>query len=78
MNGKVFGGFLMRKAIELAFVCVEQVYGNKFELLSVDTIHFLKPVNIGTILKLQSVIIYSDDKSGNVRVKVKASVVTSL
>ena len=68
----------MRKAIELAFVCVEQIFGNKMELSSIDTIHFLKAVNIGTILKLSSYIIYSDDKTGNVRVKVKASIVTSL
>jgi acyl-coenzyme A thioesterase 9 len=61
MHGKIFGGFLMRKAIELAYLTTRS-YGNDSNpiLQSIDTIHFNKPVNIGNILKLDSRIVYAD------------------
>jgi acyl-CoA hydrolase len=69
----------MRKAIELAFISVRDYSGNKDpKFVSIDTIYFLKPVSIGSILKFESVVIFADDKSGNVRVRVKASTVSSL
>lgn len=63
----------MRKAIELSFLnvrefshCIDPV------LKQIDTIHFLKPVNIGNILKFESIINYVDKKNGLIRVVVKA------
>ncbi|XP_072440776.1 acyl-coenzyme A thioesterase 9, mitochondrial-like isoform X1 [Chiloscyllium punctatum] len=65
---KIFGGFLMRKAFELAWAnaCV---YGNsRPHAIAVDDILFQKPVEIGSLLYLSSQVCYTEDKYIQVRV----------
>jgi acyl-CoA hydrolase len=42
-----------------------------FEILSMDTVHFIAPIEVGSIVNFQSTITYSDIKKGLVRTKVK-------
>jgi acyl-CoA hydrolase len=44
-----------------------------FSILSMDTIHFIAPVEVGDIVKFSSTISYVDVKKGLVRTKVKCS-----
>ena len=61
----------MRKAYELAY-CTAKIYSraSDVDLECIDTINFLKPVNVGDLLKFESIVIYSKPKLGLIRVKV--------
>lgn len=52
--GKVFGGFIMRQAYELAFSCAWRLTGRRPAFLALDDITFLAPVEVGTLLKLEA------------------------
>uniref|UniRef100_UPI00398E911F acyl-coenzyme A thioesterase 9, mitochondrial-like isoform X2 n=1 Tax=Pristiophorus japonicus TaxID=55135 RepID=UPI00398E911F len=65
---KIFGGFLMRKAFELAWAnaCV---YGSSRPYaIAVDDILFQKPVEVGSLLYLSSQVCYTESKYIQVRV----------
>ncbi|KAI8599037.1 acyl-CoA thioester hydrolase [Dissophora ornata] len=60
IHDKIFGGYLMRLAYELAF-CNASVFINyRPTFLALDEISFRKPVPIGTFLALDSQIAYSE------------------
>jgi acyl-coenzyme A thioesterase 9 len=74
--GRVFGGFLMRRAFELAFANAYTFAGAKPAFLEVDEIQFKKPVNIGDLLKFTSSVLYTEaeteDQCGEVHVDVSS------
>ncbi|CAB3399111.1 unnamed protein product [Caenorhabditis bovis] len=72
MYGKIFGGFLMRKALELAYTYSKLFCKGRVVLRSMDRIEFAKPVEIGDILHLDSLITYTKDNY--IQVKVLAAV----
>lgn len=58
-NGKIFGGFLMRNAYELAR-CTSYLFCNSNPYLTqVGSISFLRPVEIGSIISFRSKICYA-------------------
>lgn len=59
--GKIFGGFLMRKALELAWSNASLFSGNRCRICGVDDIMFRKSVDVGSILLLSSQVCYSTD-----------------
>ncbi|KAM3718622.1 Acyl-coenzyme A thioesterase 9 [Dirofilaria immitis] len=59
--GKIFGGFLMRKAVELAWSNASLFSGNRCRICGVDDIMFRKSVDVGSILLLSSQVCYSTD-----------------
>ncbi|CAG9537403.1 unnamed protein product [Cercopithifilaria johnstoni] len=59
--GKIFGGFLMRKAMELAWSNASLFSGNRCRICGVDDIMFRKSVDVGSILVLSSQVCYSTD-----------------
>ena len=73
IQGTVFGGYIMKNAFELAYLCVRLFSGDKNPTLkNIDLINFIKPVNIGQILKFSCEVTYCDPKKGLVRVRVQA------
>ena len=46
-HGRIFGGFLMRRAFELAFATAYTFAGSAPLFLEVDHVDFLKPVSVG-------------------------------
>uniref|UniRef100_A0A915Q0J8 HotDog ACOT-type domain-containing protein n=1 Tax=Setaria digitata TaxID=48799 RepID=A0A915Q0J8_9BILA len=60
--GKIFGGFLMRKAVELAWSNASLFSGNRCRICGVDDIMFRKSVDIGAILLLSSQVCYTDSR----------------
>jgi acyl-coenzyme A thioesterase 9 len=50
VNGHVFGGYIMREALEIAYVCA-YMHGNKENpsVVSVDSVNFHRPVIIGSV-----------------------------
>uniref|UniRef100_A0A8R1Y6F1 HotDog ACOT-type domain-containing protein n=1 Tax=Onchocerca volvulus TaxID=6282 RepID=A0A8R1Y6F1_ONCVO len=59
--GKIFGGFLMRKAMELGWSNASLFSGNRCRLCGVADIMFRKSVDVGSILLLSSQVCYSTD-----------------
>ncbi|KAH7547620.1 acyl-coenzyme A thioesterase 2, chloroplastic [Ziziphus jujuba] len=60
IHGRIFGGFLMRRAFELAFSTAYAFAGVAPHFLEVDHVDFLKPVDVGNFLCLKSCILYTE------------------
>ncbi|KAJ2915336.1 hypothetical protein MD484_g5070, partial [Candolleomyces efflorescens] len=59
VHQKIFGGYLMRLAYELGFTNASMFCRGKIRFLSLDGISFSRPVPIGSILKLESMILHT-------------------
>jgi len=66
-GGTIFGGYLMRKGLELSRVCFYSILDDPLKsrpiLLAIDDIEFFRPVTVGCILKLDAKILFSDSES---------------
>lgn len=60
VHGRIFGGFLMRKAFELAFSTAYAFAGAAPRFVEVDHVDFLKPVDVGNFLRLKSCVLYTE------------------
>ncbi|KAJ0969342.1 hypothetical protein J5N97_022219 [Dioscorea zingiberensis] len=58
-HGRIFGGFLMLRAFELAFSTAYTFVGQMPCFLEVDHVNFLKPVNVGDFLRFKSCVLYT-------------------
>ena len=59
VHNKIFGGFLMREAYELAWN-ITYLYCKKMpNFLSMDHMYFLKPVEIGSIISIKGTVIFT-------------------
>ncbi|KAI9029658.1 HotDog domain-containing protein, partial [Phycomyces nitens] len=75
IHNNVFGGYLMRRAYELAHSTGSMLVKSQVSLLSLDEIVFKKPVSVGSLLNLSSKVIYSQgDPSKSFQISVTASV----
>lgn len=74
---KVFGGFLMRRAYDLASATAYTFAGKPAHLIEIDRINFKHPVEIGELVRLKSKIVYSsnDPISPNVVCEVTCQIV---
>ncbi|TFK17460.1 Thioesterase/thiol ester dehydrase-isomerase [Coprinopsis marcescibilis] len=78
VHQKVFGGYLMRLAYELGFSNATIFCRGRVRFLSLDGISFARPVPIGSLLRLESMIIHTSSSAEHpvlVHVGVKANVV---
>ncbi|KAF9955072.1 hypothetical protein BGZ72_004027 [Mortierella alpina] len=60
IHDKIFGGYLMRLAYELAFCNASVFIKHRPTFLALDEISFRKPVPIGTFLALDSQIVFAE------------------
>ncbi|CAN1236023.1 Acyl-coenzyme A thioesterase 2, chloroplastic [Linum grandiflorum] len=60
MHGRIFGGFLMHRAFELAFSTSYAFAGSVPYFLEVDHVDFLRPVDVGDFLRLKSCVLYTE------------------
>ncbi|KAF9352743.1 hypothetical protein BGX34_012003 [Mortierella sp. NVP85] len=75
IHDKIFGGYLMRLAYELAFCNASVFVASRPVFLALDEISFRKPVPIGTFLALDSQIVYAEGGNHHsFQVMVKADV----
>ncbi|XP_006911668.1 acyl-coenzyme A thioesterase 9, mitochondrial isoform X1 [Pteropus alecto] len=65
---RIFGGFLMRKAYELAWATACNFGGSRPFIVAVDDIMFQKPVEVGSLLFLSSQVCFTQDNYIQVRV----------
>ncbi|XP_076950844.1 acyl-coenzyme A thioesterase 4, mitochondrial-like [Bidens hawaiensis] len=59
-HGRIFGGFLMRRAFELAFATAYAFAGSAPVFLEVDHVDFLKPVDVGNFLRFKSCVLFTE------------------
>ena len=53
--GKVFGGYLMREAFDIAYMTASLITTQRIvELLRVDQVLFLRPVTVGSVMDMRS------------------------
>ncbi|KAF7845111.1 acyl-coenzyme A thioesterase 9, mitochondrial [Senna tora] len=60
IHGRIFGGFLMHRAFELAFSTAYAFAGLVPYFLEVDHVDFLKPVDVGDFLRFKSCVLYTE------------------
>eukprot|EP00850_Spirogloea_muscicola_P003220 SM000013S26389 [mRNA] locus=s13:91393:93605:- [translate_table: standard] len=62
VHGRIFGGFLLRRAFELAFSTSYLFCGCRPIFLEVDHVDFLHPVDIGDMLRFKSEVLYTENE----------------
>jgi acyl-coenzyme A thioesterase 9 len=67
LASQIFGGFLMRRACELAFNTAYVFGGARPTFYEVDEVSFGMPVNVGDLLKFQSRMLYTNSHCGTLR-----------
>ena len=76
LSGRIFGGFLMRRAFELAFSACYLHGGSRPHFLELEKVVFVTPVDIGDLLRLVAHVTYSEmEPTPLVHIEVVASVV---
>lgn len=60
--GRIFGGFLMRRAYELAHATAYVFGGRKPVFMELDEVLFQSPVSVGDLLRLDSSVLYTSEK----------------
>ncbi|XP_028752679.1 acyl-coenzyme A thioesterase 9, mitochondrial-like [Neltuma alba] len=60
IHGRIFGGFLMHRAFELAFSTAYAFAGSVPCFLEVDHVDFLRPVDVGDFLRFKSCVLYTE------------------
>ncbi|KAI8462884.1 MAG: HotDog domain-containing protein [Monoraphidium minutum] len=71
--GRVFGGFLLRRAFELGFATCYLFAGSRPVFDCVDDVQFKKPVDVGDLMRLRSCVLHAE--GDRVVVVVEASVI---
>jgi acyl-coenzyme A thioesterase 9 len=63
LYGKIFGGFLMRIAFELAYVTGLMFCKGNIRFVALDDITFRAPVPVGSIFSLKSRVVYTSENN---------------
>ena len=54
IHGRIFGGFLIRRAFELAHACAYMFSSCRPQTVRVDEIQFKKPVDVGDLVRYKA------------------------
>ncbi|KAL0459013.1 UNVERIFIED_CONTAM: Acyl-coenzyme A thioesterase 9, mitochondrial [Sesamum latifolium] len=65
IHGRIFGGFLMHRAFELAFSTAYSFAGMMPSFLEVDHVDFLRPVDVGDFLRFKSCVLYTERENSD-------------
>jgi acyl-coenzyme A thioesterase 9 len=65
LHNRIFGGFLMRRAFELAFSNAYLFGGARPIFLEVDEVSFTSPVDVGDLLVFHSRVLFTENHAGN-------------
>jgi len=74
VHGKIFGGYIMKKAFEIANVAAVCFFGEQHpHFVFIDDIQFVRPMNVGSLAEFTSTVVYSHQ--GHIVVQVVVSTV---
>ncbi len=71
-NGKIHGGYILSLLDQIAFACASKHSGVYCVTASVDTVDFLKPIEIGELVTMKASINYVGNSSMVIGVRVEA------
>lgn len=71
-SGKIHGGYILSLMDQIAFACGSKFSGNYCVTASVDTVNFLKPVEVGELLTMKACVNYVGNSSMIIGIRVEA------
>ena len=71
MNGFMFGGYIMRRALEVGLLSAYRFTKRPPRFVGLDDVAFKKPVPVGSLIEFVARVAYAAD-NGEIRVHVKA------
>lgn len=71
-SGKIHGGYILSLMDQIAFACASKFSGNYCVTASVDTVNFLKPVEVGELITMKASVNYVGNSSMIVGIRVEA------
>ena len=71
-SGKIHGGYILSLLDQIAFACASKFSGNYCVTASVDTVNFLKPIDVGELVTLKACVNYVGNSSMIIGIRVEA------
>ncbi|HEY4629188.1 MAG TPA: acyl-CoA thioesterase, partial [Flavobacterium sp.] len=62
-SGKIHGGYILSLLDQIAFACASKFSGNYCVTASVDTVNFLKPIEVGELVTMKACVNYVGNSS---------------
>jgi uncharacterized protein (TIGR00369 family) len=71
-SGKIHGGFILSLLDQIAFACASKFSGNYCVTASVDTVDFLRPIEVGELVTMKASVNYVGRSSMVVGIRVES------
>ena len=71
-SGKIHGGYILSLLDQIAFACASKFSGNYCVTASVDTVNFLKPLEVGELVTMKASVNYAGTSSMIVGIRVES------
>jgi uncharacterized protein (TIGR00369 family) len=71
-SGKIHGGYILSLLDQIAFACASKFSGNYCVTASVDTVNFLKPIEVGELITMKASVNYVGKSSMIIGIRVEA------
>jgi uncharacterized protein (TIGR00369 family) len=71
-SGKIHGGYILSLMDQIAFACASKFSGNYCVTASVDTVNFLKPIEVGELVTMKASVNYVGKSSMIVGIRVES------
>ena len=71
-SGKIHGGYILSLMDQIAFACGSKFSGNYCVTASVDTVNFLKPIEVGELVTMKASVNYVGNSSMIIGIRVEA------
>ncbi|MBP6181382.1 acyl-CoA thioesterase [Flavobacterium sp.] len=71
-SGKIHGGYILSLLDQVAFACASKFSGNYCVTASVDTVNFLKPIEVGELVTMKACVNYVGNSSMIIGIRVEA------
>ena len=71
-SGKIHGGYILSLLDQIAFACASKFSGNYCVTASVETVNFLKPIEVGELVNMKASVNYVGTSSMIIGIRVEA------
>ncbi len=71
-SGKIHGGYILSLLDQIAFACASKFSGNYCVTASVDTVNFLKPIEVGELVTMKASVNYVGTSSMIIGIRVES------
>jgi uncharacterized protein (TIGR00369 family) len=71
-SGKIHGGYILSLLDQIAFACASKFSGNYCVTASVDTVNFLRPIEVGELVTMKASVNYVGNSSMIIGIRVES------